>query len=583
MLTQNRSRNTLGVACLLTLLLSACGGGGGGGGDGNSPPPVPPANRAPVATNERVRADGASLDSIAVLANDTDPDGNPLTVTIEENAPVGTASVNANGTVALKSLPSGFKGVTRFKYRVSDPAGLTSVATTAVFVGADPFRVLFAGDASSNGSNEVYLTDFVSAPVAVTRATENTLRLRGFVASENGATVVYRRDTGSAGTSDLSYVRTATPDQQVRITLPAGTTLVQDAQGNDQFRVSPDGRWIAFIVRDAANVSTAYVKDATTSAAATPVTIASTSSASLPKFSSNSQSLYLLASPTTNGANRSLYTHELGTTNVAMISAPNAVVSADDVEEYAVSSDQSRILLQANRGGRVGLYFVDAAALRTEVRVSHALGPLESLVPEGTTVNLTPGFGGSARLQRVAYTTQTAGITSTYIAEISATPNPRLVEDQGARVIGLRPDDAALLYRKNLLIYEAAIDAGTADTVIGAGATAWYDSTGNIVMLQQDLPSGGSPATYPGLAVTTRAAFSDAQPLGTAGLAASYFSVSGFDRAVVIVGEGATTGTPPSSARLALVNAIAPDKLIYLADFQSPLNLTTDSARVVSN
>jgi hypothetical protein len=52
---------------------------------------------------------------------------------------------------------------------------------------------------------------------------------------------------------------------------------------------------------------------------------------------------------------------------------------------------------------------------------------------------------------------------------------------------------------------------------------------------------------------------------------------------VVIVGEGPITGTPPTTARLALVNAIAPDKLIYLTDFMSPIRLTSSSSQVVKN
>jgi hypothetical protein len=101
------------------------------------------------------------------------------------------------------------------------------------------------------------------------------------------------------------------------------------------------------------------------------------------------------------------------------------------------------------------------------------------------------------------------------------------------------------------------------------------------VLIEQALPSGGSPATYRGLAVTLRGSFGSTQPLGTAVLAAPYFEVGGVDRGVVILGEGATTGAAPADARLALVNAVAPDKLLYLADFESPLQLTSSSAQVV--
>jgi hypothetical protein len=90
------------------------------------------------------------------------------------------------------------------------------------------------------------------------------------------------------------------------------------------------------------------------------------------------------------------------------------------------------------------------------------------------------------------------------------------------------------------------------------------------------------PTLYPVLAVTTRGAFGTTQAVGTPAQAARLSEVSGFDRGVVVLAEGAPGGTPPARARVALVNALAPDRLLYLADFQSPLQLTSSPAQVVS-
>ncbi len=79
----------------------------------------------------------------------------------------------------------------------------------------------------------------------------------------------------------------------------------------------------------------------------------------------------------------------------------------------------------------------------------------------------------------------------------------------------LRPDDAALLYLKgNSQIQENVIAGGTSDQLVEAGKQAWYDSTGNIVLVQQFLP-------YPALVVTSRGSFGSSKPLGTPGLAGS--------------------------------------------------------------
>jgi hypothetical protein len=588
MVALDRSRVGLGLTLLAAFFVASCGGGGGGGagagnggGSGQVPPPSAPTppqpNRAPVAANDTIRADSATLSSIAIQANDTDPDGDVLTVTIDDKPPIGTVTVNPNGTVKLDGLPSDFKGVTDFSYHITDPGGLSASAKSAVFVGTDPFRVLFVGDAASNGSNEVYLENFVSTPTAVTAATEGTMRLKGFIASNNGTTVAYRRtDTGSPSTSDLSFVRTATPSQQLRIPLAGGTSLAQDVNGNDQYRVSPDGQWIVFIASDSSNATAAYAVNVASAAIVTKVSIPGTQYVTKPTFSQDSRSLYLLASPSTNGANKAVYAFELGTSNITQISATNAAGSADDVLDYTVASDQSSILILANRLGRPGLYYIDPAHLQSEVQVSHSLALTESL--NKSTLALPPGRGGSSLNKRVAYLTQNLITFGIYIAGVSASPNPHAVTSalQTTDLLGLRPDDAALLYTRGGQVSEAVIDSGTTDQVVGVGTNAWYDSTGNIVVLKQFLP-------YPSLAVTTRGAFGTTKPLGTTTLAAQYVDVSGVDRGVVVIGEGPQSGPTPSSARLALVNAQAPDKLLYFADFQSPLGLTSPTSQVVSN
>src|SRR5262249_39930191 len=123
-----------------------------------------------------------------------------------------------------------------------------------------------------------------------------------------------------------------------------------------------------------------------------------------------------------------------------------------------VAPDQSRILLQANRGAQVGLYFVDALHLQVETQVSHSLGLGETLLE--STIALPAGGGGSSLGNRVGYTTQSLlGGFKTYVAEVTATPNPRVVASSGARVIGFRPDDTALLFSRSGSVLESVIDS----------------------------------------------------------------------------------------------------------------------------
>jgi hypothetical protein len=533
-------------------------------------------NRPPVATADAFRADGAALANITVLDNDTDADSDPLTVTIEEGALAGTATVNANSSIGISALPSGFKGVTRFKYRVTDSSSASAIGIAAVFVGVEPFRVVFAGDPSANGSSELYMSDFVSDPTVLTTATEGAKRLRGFAASHNGATVAYRReDQSNASNIDLGFVRTTAPIQRGAVPLPSGATLPLDANSMDQFIVSPDGQWIALIAR-VGSVDAVYVFNAATPGALTKVSPPSTVFASRLRFSRDSR-LFFLASAVAGGGTKSLYTvTPAGPSPTAPVSAISDPSTSDDVLNYSISANQSSIVILANRGGRQGLFFIDARQLQTETQVSHTLGFNEAV--DDSTISLTGGTIGGSVGQRVGYTTRTGSLTRLYVAEVSATPNPREVSTS-AQVVGLRPDDGALLFTRSGQVFERDIAGGT-DTMVAPGGTAWYDSTGNIVLVQQALFSGLTP--YPALGVTTRGAFGATQPVGTPAQAARLSEVSGFDRGVAVLAEGPPGGAIPARARVALVNALAPDRLLYLADFQSPLQLTSSPAQVVA-
>lgn len=535
-------------------------------------------NRAPVAANDALRADGAALANITVLTNDTDADSDPLTVTIEEGPLAGTATVNTDSSIGISALPAGFKGVTRFKYRVTDSSSASAIGTAAVFVGVEPFRVVFAGDQAANGSPELFMSEFTANPAVLTTATEGSWRLRGFVASQNGATVAYRReDQTNAARVDLGFVRTTTPIQRSTAPLPAGATLPLDANNADQFIVSPNGQWIALIAR-VGSVDAVYVLNVATPATLTKVSPPNAVFASRLRFSPDSGRLFFLTSPVAGGASKSLYTVAPPDPGAAVpVSAISDPATTDDVLYYAISANQTSIVIHANRGGRQGLFFIDARQLQTETQVSHTLAFGESI--SASTISLTGGTIGGGVGQRVGYTVRTPLLaTRAYVAEISATPNPREVAT-AAEVVGLRPDDGALLFARSGQIFERDLSTG-ADTMVAAGGTAWYDSTGNIVLVQQAQFSGLTP--YPVLAVTTRGAFGTTQAVGTPAQAARLSEVSGFDRGVALLAEGPPAGATPVRARIALVNALAPDKLLYLSEFESPLQLTSSPALVVA-
>ncbi len=320
-------------------------------------------DQAPTASNAAIQSNDGK--NVNILQSANDPDKDPLTVTLTSGSPpnVGTVTVNADNTVTV----SGSKGLVTFGYTVTDPSGKTASANAAVFVGVQPFRAAFVADSSTNGSYEVFLTDFVSTPTQISTATQGTLRLKGFAIADNGSTVVYRtQDTNTASTTSLSFVRTATPATQIAVPIPNGLTPVLDGNGKDQFVVSPDGTWIALIAGAGGSSSLYLVNTATSAATAVVPSVGSSAAvfASQPTFTSDSKNVYFLASGQANGNNKSLFvvaTSSLSTP--VMVSDLSRPFTSDEISAYSVAPNQSTIVFQGNRSGSTGIFYVDPAHL----------------------------------------------------------------------------------------------------------------------------------------------------------------------------------------------------------------------------
>ena len=99
--------------------------------------PVVFTNRAPVAVNDVIRVNrNASATLIPVLANDSDVDGDTLTVT-SVTAPANGTSSNS-GNAVLYTPRTGFFGTDIFSYTISDGKGGSATATVTVTVADQP-------------------------------------------------------------------------------------------------------------------------------------------------------------------------------------------------------------------------------------------------------------------------------------------------------------------------------------------------------------------------------------------------------------------------------------------------------------
>jgi LPXTG-motif cell wall-anchored protein len=90
-------------------------------------------NNAPVANGDGTTTDRETPVVIDVLVNDTDPDGDVLTV-ISTTAPAnGSTVINANGTLTYTPA-AGFIGTDTFTYTITDGQGGNATATVTVIV-----------------------------------------------------------------------------------------------------------------------------------------------------------------------------------------------------------------------------------------------------------------------------------------------------------------------------------------------------------------------------------------------------------------------------------------------------------------
>jgi uncharacterized repeat protein (TIGR01451 family) len=132
-------RGGVDTATVTVTVSGSTGGGGGGGGDGggssssgSSSGSAGPANRAPTAVDDTASTAQGSPVTIAVLGNDTDPDGDPLTITSYTQPSSGTVTCTA--TDCTFTPVAGFSGTATFTYTVGDGKGGTDTAIVTITI-----------------------------------------------------------------------------------------------------------------------------------------------------------------------------------------------------------------------------------------------------------------------------------------------------------------------------------------------------------------------------------------------------------------------------------------------------------------
>ena len=163
-------------------------------------------NDPPVAVDDNVTTNEDSPVTIGVLGNDTDADGDPLTV-IAATSPDGTVIINPDGTITFTPNPN-FNGPATITYTISDGHGGTSTATVSIAVDAvNDLPVANMDSATTDEDTPVDIavltndTDVDGDPLTVTAADASN----GTVTINSDGTVTYLPDPDFSGTDTITY------------------------------------------------------------------------------------------------------------------------------------------------------------------------------------------------------------------------------------------------------------------------------------------------------------------------------------------------------------------------------------------
>jgi len=163
-----RSRSRRGAASQASLTLKGTDGWSFDSAEGATPPRLiveysvddDPDNSPPVATDDSAITDENAAVTVDVLANDSDPDGDALTVGDVTQPDNGSLAINPDGTLTY-TPDADFVGDDSFTYRAADGSALSDPATVTVTVEEVPSTTVTfqQGSDGYTGTVDTYLRE----------------------------------------------------------------------------------------------------------------------------------------------------------------------------------------------------------------------------------------------------------------------------------------------------------------------------------------------------------------------------------------------------------------------------------------
>jgi hypothetical protein len=185
-----------------------------------------PANQPPVAVDDAGSTPFNAVLNVpapGVLANDSDPEGQPLTAQLVSSVSHGALTLSASGAVLYVPV-AGFSGPDTFTYRAFDGTNQSNVATVTITVGANrapvftvvpSSRTLFdPGTGVSSGPLPFSVSDPDGTAVTVSASSSNTavVPAAGVVLGGSGANRTVTISTAGATTLGASVITLTASD-----------------------------------------------------------------------------------------------------------------------------------------------------------------------------------------------------------------------------------------------------------------------------------------------------------------------------------------------------------------------------------
>lgn len=161
------------------------------------------ANSAPTAVTEAVTVAPSAATTINVRANDTDPDGDTLTITTVSTPTKGTAVIS-NGNIVY-TANANTTGSDSFYYTVVDGYGGSSTVTDTITINRPPVAVADSAAASPSVAVTVNVRANDTDPDGDTLTVAGTTTPTKGTATVSSNNVIYTANAGTTGSDSFTY------------------------------------------------------------------------------------------------------------------------------------------------------------------------------------------------------------------------------------------------------------------------------------------------------------------------------------------------------------------------------------------